>query len=92
VPEGLLHQVDGAPRSKLWLAWAWRSQWAETSAESPARSAAAFTMRCTALWSSEPPLRERNTGASGAVRPPISHSVAQVLAERRTTRVLPPLP
>jgi len=75
------------------LACAWRSQCAETSAESPARSAAAFTTRCTALSSSgPPPLRERNTGASGSGLLPIAPKVAHVLADRSTTRVLPPLP
>src|SRR5688572_6274390 len=30
----------GAPRSKAWLAWAWRSQWGETAAAIPERWAA----------------------------------------------------
>ncbi len=54
----------GAPRSRLCEAWACRSQCAETSPGSPASAAAAFTARWTALGSSAPPFRERNTGSS----------------------------
>jgi hypothetical protein len=37
-------RVIGAPSSMAWLAWAWRSQWAEIAALIPARFAVALTM------------------------------------------------
>ncbi len=38
-------RLIGAPRSRAWLACAWRSQWGEIPAGRLARCAAAFTMR-----------------------------------------------
>src|SRR6478672_3326850 len=35
----------GAPRSRLWLPCACRNQWGEIASDSPARRAAAFTIR-----------------------------------------------
>ena len=43
----------GAPRSRAWVAWAWRSQWGDTPARRPARLAAASTRRCA--WRTRSP-------------------------------------
>ena len=45
----------GAPRSRAWEAWAWRSQCGETARSMPARSAARRTMRSTATVWRPPP-------------------------------------
>jgi len=39
----------GAPRSRAWLAWAWRSQWGLTSPAMPARFAAAAAPWATTI-------------------------------------------
>ena len=52
----------GAPRSRAWLAWAWRSQCGETARSMPARLAAWRTMRSTAtVCRAAPCLRDRKT-------------------------------
>src|SRR4051794_40915527 len=45
---------SGPPLPRLWLACACRSQWADRSEPSPARSSAAFTIRYAVLGSSAP--------------------------------------
>jgi hypothetical protein len=60
----------GAPRSRAWEAWAWRSQCGDTFNSTPARGAAFLTMRQMAeSVSGRPFLREGNTVSSGFPAP-----------------------
>ena len=64
-------RCGGAPRSRAWLAWAWRKKWGETASGNPARRAKSFTTRhsCCRVSGradpSAPAFRERSTGPSG---------------------------
>src|SRR6478752_5553628 len=83
----------GAPLSMAWEAWACRSQCTEAAGLTPARLAAALTMKLTArsvrAW---PGLRtDSNTGAEAGASPRLANRRAAMTAGISTCRTLSPL-